>query len=129
MTRLLRPSNAAYAVRRGGRLGAVTTPEALVQETERRLEAAQRRLARLEAELAVLEQGVTTLEADLTAPIDVAASDPGGWPSFTLGLAPPLGVLAAAAFFDAGVWPLGLLGGAAAVAMGLALPLFSGARR
>jgi hypothetical protein len=79
----------------------------LIAEAEARLERATARLAALEERLARVEVELSQLEHEVHDERDAVAETP--WPSVRLGLAAPLSVLAAALFFDQGVWPLGLL--------------------
>lgn len=92
----------------------------LVRDAERRLVEANRHLTHLEGELERLEKELSVLERDVDRIDPAAPSSP--WPSFLLGLSPPLTVLAAALVFNGGVWPLGLLASVLAFVQVLVLP-------
>jgi len=101
-------------------------PDDLVGEAERRVVEANRDLTHLEAELERLENELSVLERDVGRIDPTARVSP--WPSFLLGLSPPLTVLAAALFFIGGVWPLGLLACVMASVQVLVLPRFNRGR-
>ena len=100
------------------------TPDELIAQAEARLDAADAALAEVNAELDALEAGLVVLEHDVVR-LERSASSLGPWPSIRAGLAPPLAVLAAALFFDVGVWPLGLLSVVVAGVQALLLPRLS----
>lgn len=95
------------------------TPESIVRTAEEKLAAAEQQLTHTEAALVQLEEELSALEADVRDIGQVRASV---WPSFRLGLAPPVSLLAAGFFFDTGVWPLGLLAALAIIVQLLMLP-------
>ncbi len=113
----------SVSVKSGPMMGA----DELVREAEQRLAAAHRHLAHLETELDRLERELSTLEHDVERIDPTAPSSP--WPSFLLGLSPPLTVLAAALLFTGGAWPLGLLASVLAFVQVLVLPRLNLGRR
>ena len=100
-------------------------PEELIREAEDRLTGAGARLTHLEGALTRLEREVEALERDVP---NVASDAASPWASVRAGLAPPLAMLAAALFFDQGVWPLGLLASVSLVVQVLLLPRLNRSR-
>jgi hypothetical protein len=99
------------------------SPDDILEDAAARLDAADRGLDEVRRELDGLLAELDELERDMGR-IDVSVSL-GPWASIRAGLAPPLSVLAAGLFFDAGVWPLGLASTVTATVQALLLPRLS----
>ncbi len=85
------------------------------------------RLAAATASVASLQERVTSLEGELTElQAQLASRRHSGLvslPLVSMGLSAPLAFIAAALFFQAGWWPLGLLGLVATLVAGFAIAL------